>query len=76
MINPNSLTNYLEHFTYVGIFLVLTFVGYIIPIPEEIILISIGYITALGFTKLYLVILLSIIAVVMGDSLLFYFGRI
>lgn len=75
MINFDTLTNYFEHTTYLGIFLVLAFFGHFIPIPVEIILVSMGYITALGYLKLYFVIPLGILGLLTGDALIFYMAR-
>ena len=37
---------YVEHLSYLGVFLVIIFSGYLLPIPEEIILLAIGYVGA------------------------------
>ncbi len=70
---------YAEHFSYAGIFLalVLTSVGF--PVPEDIILLTAGFISAQGYANLYIMIILTMVAILGGDLLMYalgyYFGE-
>lgn len=66
---------YLEEFTYAGIFLTLILAGFGLPFPEEVILILSGYLAFLKYTKFLATILIALLGVLIGDIVLFYFGR-
>ena len=66
--------NYIAHFSYVGIFLAVSLAGYVIPLPEEVMLLVAGYIAGFGF-NFYAVVLASILGVLTGDSILFWLSR-
>ena len=63
---------YVEHLSYLGVFLIIIFSGYLLPIPEEIILLAIGYVGAEGIGKLHILIPLCILACLIGDTLFYY----
>ncbi len=69
------LMNYLEHFTYAGIFLALVVAGLGVPVPEDATLITSGYLVYLGVVRLWIDIPVCILGVLAGDSLIFYVGR-
>lgn len=76
MINPHhfhaeSIIQIIQGFSYFGIFGFVMFVGYLIPIPEEIALLAIGYIASVGPLKLPLAIAISAAGVIIGDNILF-----
>ncbi len=60
-----------EQFSYLGIFLFAIFSGYIIPVPEEIILLIVGYMASARFIHLTPAIFVVIIAFIIGDNVLF-----
>ena len=64
-----------EHFSYTAIFFLLAFAGFLVPIPEEIILITVGYVVAAGFGNIYTSIIICILALIFGDSLLFWLSK-
>lgn len=74
MVNPQFFANYIAHFSYFGIFLSVSLAGYIIPLPEEVMLLLAGYIAGFGF-NLYAVVLAAILGVLTGDSVLFWLSR-
>lgn len=63
--------NSVEHFSYIAIFLFCIFSGYIIPLPEEIILLIVGYMASVHMIHLFPAILVVFFAVIIGDNLLF-----
>ena len=74
MVNTQFFLNYVEHFSYFGIFLAVSLAGYLIPLPEEIMLLLAGYIAGFGF-NVYITVLVSILGVLTGDSILFWLSR-
>ena len=75
MIDPASLIPTIESLSYVGIFIALLLVGYLIPVPEEVLLILIGYSVSEGIGSLFPVILVSIAGLYFGDNALYYLTR-
>lgn len=71
----HHLLDLFQHFSYLGIFVSLVFVGYIVPLPEEVVLMSVGYFIGTGHVHPLLALLVAIIAVVAGDTILFYLSR-
>ncbi len=65
----------IEHLSYIGIFLTLIFAGYVVFIPEEVILLSIGYLAAAGFIKLSIALPVTIIVLILGDYIVFRLAR-
>jgi membrane protein DedA with SNARE-associated domain len=63
---------YFENISYVGVFAIVLLSGYIVPLPEDIILPLVGYIAALGFVRLTFVTILSVVSIVLADFLLYY----
>ncbi len=75
MANTQFFINYLEHFSYLGIFIIGAMVGYLIPLPEEIFLLVVGYIAGIGIYNAYLATLFAILGVLTGDNILFWFSK-
>ncbi|WMW24371.1 DedA family protein [Methanolobus sediminis] len=75
MSNWEFLVPYLEHLSYVGIFITLAFLGHFIPLPEEVLLLIVGYIVSLGFGTLWIVIIVSMIAGAFGDIVLYWLSK-
>jgi membrane-associated protein len=75
MSNWEFIVPYLEHLSYVGIFITLGFLGHFIPLPEEVLLLIVGYIVSLGFGNLWVVIVVSLIAGASGDILLYWLSK-
>ncbi len=64
--------SYVEHLSYIGTFFSVAFSGYAIPIPEELILVFGGFLSAQGISNLYAIMAVSILGAVMGDNLIYY----
>lgn len=61
--------------SYVGVFIALMLTGVGLPVPEDIILLSAGYVTAKGFAILEIMIPLAMIAILGGDIIMYALGR-
>lgn len=65
------IINSLEQFSYIGIFIFAIFAGYLVPIPEEIILLIVGYMASEKIVHLTPAIFVVIIAFIIGDNILY-----
>jgi membrane protein DedA with SNARE-associated domain len=63
---------YVEHLSYIGVFFTVAFSGYAIPIPEELILIFGGYLIAMGISNAFIMLAVSILGAIVGDSFIYY----
>ena len=63
--------NSVEHFSYIAIFFFCIFSGYIIPLPEEIILLIVGYMASSHIIHLIPATFVVIIAIIIGDNMLY-----
>ncbi|MCC2624801.1 MAG: DedA family protein [Burkholderiales bacterium] len=75
------LLEFFAMYGYVAVFLVLVACGFGTPIPEDITLVAGGIICALSLTtnyplNKYTMILVALCGVLIGDSVMFYLGRI
>jgi membrane protein DedA with SNARE-associated domain len=70
------LLSFVHQFSYLGIFLVLAGGAIIVPLPEEVILLTAGYLVAVGLITAPLGILSSIVGLLAGDSFLFFLPRL
>ena len=75
MTNPQFFINYIEQFSYFGIFVLVALSGYVLPIPEEISLLIAGYIAGAGFNNVYITLIPAIFGVLVGDNVLFWLSR-
>ena len=66
---------YIEHFTYLGLFVVLMLCGLGMPIPEDVALLAGGYLVHRGITRYPITLIVSLFGVVAGDNSLFFLGR-
>jgi membrane protein DedA with SNARE-associated domain len=64
-----------EHFTYVGIFLVLFAAGLGVPIPEELPIAGAAALAAQGIVKWWIALPVCFVAVVAGDVVLYWVGH-
>ena len=69
------VSNYIEHFTYLGLFVVLMLCGLGMPIPEDVALLAGGYLVHRGVTRYPITLIVSLFGVVAGDNSLFFLGR-
>lgn len=76
LIHVPILTNFniqsLEQLSYAGIFLAIAFSGYIIPIPEELTLLTSGFLAAEHILFLPVVLFVAIAGAVCGDNIIYY----
>jgi len=61
------LINYSEHFIYGGLFLILFLSGSGLPVPEEITLLTGGFLVNLGFIRFYPTSAAVFVGVLTGD---------
>lgn len=66
---------YLEHISYFGTFIFMALSGHLVPVPEEVILLLVGYASGIGLSNVYFTALAAMLGVVAGDSLIFYLSR-
>jgi membrane protein DedA with SNARE-associated domain len=69
------VSSYIEHFTYVGLLLVLVLCGMGLPVPEDLALLTGGFLVHRGVTQYPTTLAVSFIGVVAGDNSLFFLGR-
>jgi membrane protein DedA with SNARE-associated domain len=65
----------IEHFTYVGIFLVLFAAGLGVPIPEELPIAGAAALASQGIVKWWIALPVCFVAVVAGDVVLYWVGH-
>lgn len=75
MIDPNTALASLESLSYGGIFLITFFSGYLVPVPEEIVLLSLGYLGSIGVIHFGRAVIVAFLAILASDCLLFYLAR-
>lgn len=69
------MEDFLTHFTYWGVVLVLLASGAGLPIPEDIPLITAGYLCAQGYANIYVMVPLTFFTVLGSDYILYLIGR-
>jgi membrane protein DedA with SNARE-associated domain len=69
------VSGYIEHFTYAGLFLVLVLCGLGLPVPEDLALLTGGFLIHRGITQYPTTLAVSFVGVVAGDNSLFFLGR-
>lgn len=75
MPDTSFFITYVEHTSYVGIFLTLAIAGFAIPIPEEVMLLLVGYLAASGVNNIWIVLPISFISVLISDYIVFFASR-
>lgn len=74
-MNSEIVVNYLQQFSYVGIFVFTALAGILIPIPEEVVLLLVGYLSGARLVNPYIAAGISIVALLGSDSLLFWLSQ-
>lgn len=69
------ISAYIERFTYLGLFVVLMLCGLGLPIPEDVAMLTGGYLAHRGITHYPITMAVSLLGVVAGDNSLFFMGR-
>lgn len=70
------LIEFFSGYGYWAVFLVLLACGFGLPIPEDITLVSGGVISGLGYTNVHWMLVVSMVGVLLGDSIMYWLGRI
>ncbi|MFH1228298.1 MAG: DedA family protein [Planctomycetota bacterium] len=72
-----QLINYFSRdiFSYIGVMIALLLTGLGIPVPEDIILLAAGFVTANDFARLELMIPVAMLSILAGDLITFGLGR-
>jgi membrane-associated protein len=71
----NGALPFLYQFSYLGIFLLLAGGAIVLPIPEEITLLTAGYLVAAGVISAYVGIPVAVVGLLAGDVFLFALAR-
>jgi membrane protein DedA with SNARE-associated domain len=66
---------YIEHFTYLGLLVILLLCGMGLPLSEDVVLLAAGYLVHHGVTRYGPTLGVSLVGVVGGDLSLFLLGR-
>lgn len=72
----DQILPFLDSVSYLGIFLLIVFSGYVVPIPEELFLIVIGYLIYAGVFSPVPVLVVVLLAALAHDHLLYRLGKI
>ncbi|MEK7448227.1 MAG: DedA family protein [Planctomycetota bacterium] len=71
----NYFIPYTDAFPYIGVALVLLLTGVGFPVPEDIILLTAGFVTVEGKANIYLMISVCMMAILGGDFMMYGLGR-
>lgn len=66
---------YLEHLSYLGVFLAMATTGYLVPLPEEVILLVGGFLIASHVSNLWVMLVVSILGGIAGDTFMYYISH-
>jgi membrane protein DedA with SNARE-associated domain len=69
------VSTYIVHFSYLGLFAVLILCGLGLPVPEDVALLTGGFLVHRGITDYPTTLAIALVGVVMGDNSLFLIGR-
>jgi len=67
--------NYINEFSYLAVFVLLIWCGLGFPLPEDIILITAGYLVYKDSANLYIIALVALVGVLGGDLIIYYAGK-
>jgi membrane protein DedA with SNARE-associated domain len=70
-----SIEQFIEEFTYLGVFLVLFLAGLGVPIPEEVPVLASGVLAHEGVVRWWLMLPVCVVGVLSGDVVLYWVGR-
>ncbi len=70
-----SIEQFLEEFTYLGLFLILFLAGLGVPIPEELPILASGVLAHEGLVRWWLALPVCLLGVLSGDVVLYWVGR-
>lgn len=69
------VSSYIQHWTYFGLFAVLTLCGMGLPMPEDVALLAGGYLAHRGVIQYPITLVVSLVGVMAGDNSLYFMGR-
>jgi membrane protein DedA with SNARE-associated domain len=69
------VSTYIEHFTYLGLLIVLVLCGLGLPVPEDAVLLTGGFLAHRGLVEYPVALAISFVGVITGDCSLFFLGR-
>jgi membrane protein DedA with SNARE-associated domain len=69
------INDFIEQFTYLGIFLILFFGGLGAPIPEELPVLAAGALAHEGYMRWWIALPVCLLGVLVGDSVLYWVGH-
>lgn len=69
------ISSYIEHFTYLRLFVILTLCGLGLAIPEDVPLLIGGFLAHNGVTRYPIALIVALLGVVAGDNSLYFIGR-
>ena len=69
------MQEFLVHWSYLGVFLILTISGFGVPIPEDVPLIWGGYMCGSGQANLYIMLPVGLLSLVGADFIVYLLGR-
>ncbi|HOW82600.1 MAG TPA: DedA family protein [Spirochaetota bacterium] len=75
MVEIQSLVDFFQNHGYLAVFSVLLACGFGVPIPEDISLVSGGIIAGLGYADPFMMVMISMAGVLIGDAVIFMIGR-
>lgn len=70
-----AVSAYIQHFSYLGLFVVLLLCGLGLPVPEDVALLAGGFLVHRGITAYPATMAVALVGVVAGDNSLFLIGR-
>ena len=74
-LDPTVLIDYVDQFSYAGIFVISLLSGHLIPFPEDVILLIAGYLSSAGFINPYYAIAAAILGILVGDNILYSLSK-
>jgi membrane protein DedA with SNARE-associated domain len=69
------VSTYIEHFTYLGLLVVLVLCGLGLPVPEDAVLLTGGFLAHRGVVQYPVTLVVSFVGVITGDCSLYFLGR-
>ena len=71
----NAVENFIEQFTYLGIFLALYVAGLGVPLPEEVPVLTAGVLAHQGVVRWWLALPVCLVGILAGDVTLYWIGH-
>ncbi len=72
---PAFFQDFLSNYGYLAVFLILLLCGAGLPLPEDIVLVSAGIVSALGKSDVHIMVIVSYLGILVGDLLMYSIGR-